>query len=204
MDYSSDTLENRAVPPDDGFEGDVLAIHDAHISESPRQLSMLFVRPRRGQLTAGAAHLLALSGRVYLLHILGVEPVPPGWPLALPSVDTSTVLHVLVDRIDRDFVPGNLVVRQEPGASAPIDPLAQDPAVDVGALRQEADRYWDVRIAAVQALAALGEQMPVEPLLLTFSDEHGKVRWRAINAVAGLGSRAPLDPFLGSHWRHKQ
>jgi HEAT repeat protein len=118
-------------------------------------------------------------------------------------VDVATLLHVVADRIDSDLMIDRLFLRQEPedvsrGASQTLEPAAE-----VVELRQEAERYWKVRSAALQALAAIGEQAPLELLLRTLDDEQREVRWQAFNVLAALGERAPLEPFL-THMRDRR
>lgn len=54
------------------------------------------------------------------------------------------------------------------------------------------DRADDVRVAAVEALGTLGEQMPVVPLLLALHDSFWDVRAAAAQALGKLGKRTPI------------
>lgn len=58
------------------------------------------------------------------------------------------------------------------------------------------DPAWEVRVAAVWALGALGELAPAEPLLNALSDEDGSVRAAALRTLYRMRGRVPLDPTL--------
>ena len=60
------------------------------------------------------------------------------------------------------------------------------------------DPAWQVRTAAVQALRALGEDVPIEALIAALDDEDASVRTAVMRALGGLGERAPLEPLLAA------
>lgn len=61
---------------------------------------------------------------------------------------------------------------------------------------QQASQRWEIRYAALQVLATLGEDSPVEPLLVALDDDARRVRSQAAHLLGRLGTRAPLEPFL--------
>jgi hypothetical protein len=55
---------------------------------------------------------------------------------------------------------------------------------------------WEVRVAAVRALGALGMPAPTGPLLKALGDEHDAVRAAAARALGKLGERVPTQPLV--------
>lgn len=60
------------------------------------------------------------------------------------------------------------------------------------------DSNWSVRVAAVQALGELGEQVPVERVAAALLDEHESVRATAARALGKQRLRAPIEPLLAA------
>lgn len=58
------------------------------------------------------------------------------------------------------------------------------------------DSAEDVRVAAVEALGTLGEQMPVMSLLLALRDSFWDVRAAAVQALGKLGKRTPVTHLI--------
>lgn len=103
-------------------------------------------------------------------------------------------------------------MRDHPTQPQPPDSLAQSILAQVGLRRpatlpldQEEQRTatlhhpaWPMRLAAVQALGAQGEQTPIEPLLDALHDEHPAVRAAAARTLSRQGSRAPIEPLVAA------
>ena len=54
---------------------------------------------------------------------------------------------------------------------------------------------WEIRAAAVQAVAKLGPQAALEPLLGVLQDEHRLVRAAAVHALGSLTAQTPQQPL---------
>src|SRR5712692_5668938 len=60
------------------------------------------------------------------------------------------------------------------------------------------DAAWPVRVAAVQQLGMLKEDVPLEALLQALKDEHSNVRAAAARALGMLGPRTPIEPLVAA------
>lgn len=60
------------------------------------------------------------------------------------------------------------------------------------------DPVWSLRIAAVQAIATMSEEAPIELLLSALKDEDSSVRAAAARVLGRLGEHAPVEPLVAA------
>ncbi len=209
-------MQHDPLPPTssqhDGepFSGDLLSILPLQIGPDPskddpqsssgwgeRWHALFIVRTLGGQPAEGPARVMPAAGRSSLVTILHITPSWPLPPKLLPAhlAPGPDLVYLFTEGLEPGMRPDGLRILQVPSVGD-RERLGADELRAVAASRAE------VRCAAIQVLAALGDRAPLAPLVQALRDGNDAVRSVAADALAGLGSRAPVAPFLEEDlWR---
>lgn len=170
------------------FVGDVVHVIATVWMQSGAHGARLSVRPRRGELIAGAAEIWTAAGHVYLVSVVGEGPSNVRFLPRSLRAEAGQVRTVLVAGWDDATFAKGMQLIQNAALRSPEGQLA--------AIQAQATHSATLRLAAVEILSALGSDAPVDPLLRALDDENWQVRRSAASALAKIGERAPLEPFL--------
>lgn len=174
----------------------------------PAAIGRLLVQPLQGELQAGPAHIVTPTNSHHRIAVLGsqiayrrraatVERQPFSGESAQPEnhKGTEPEADIYLEAWVQGLEP-ELWVRPGTRLLQGLTPPARDPYDPLDDTRQRAAQRWHVRLAALQVLATLGHDVPVEPLVRALDDDARRVRDEAASMLGQLGGRAPLEPFL--------